>query len=123
MATINGGQSGPNDNSAPGAAAMDFAENNAENNAENVTQSTSTTSIQGASFATVTAKGENCTGMIYDFCRNVLKIENPESSIRIDRAHRIGNRAIGKTRPIVAMLVGSRDKEMIKQASRDVDLR
>lgn len=75
------------------------------------------------SFASVVSQGENCTAKIHEFCKNVLKIQNPESTIRVERAHRIGRRAIGKSRPIVVKFGGSRDKEFIKQAARAVDLK
>ena len=57
------------------------------------------------------------------FVKNVLKIEDPENSIMTDRAHRIGYRSVGKTRPIVAKLVRTKDKELIKHASKVADLR
>ena len=41
----------------------------------------------------------------------------------IDRAHCIGYRSVGKTRPIVAKLVRTKDKELIKHASEVADLR
>ena len=43
--------------------------------------------------------------------------------VKIDRARRVGNRSVGKTRPIVAKLMGTKDKELIKQASKAVGLR
>ena len=47
-------------------------------------------------------------------------MDNPEQVVKIDRARRVGNRSVGKTRPIVAKLMGTKDKELIKQASKAV---
>ena len=45
---------------------------------------------------------EDCTEKIFDFCSNVLKIDNPKAVINIDRSHRIGKYKHDAIRPIVA---------------------
>ena len=74
------------------------------------------------SFAKVVETGEDCAEKVFEFCENVLKIENPKARIQIERAHRIGNRAAGKIRPIVAKFVLSGHKAIVKSALSGVDL-
>lgn len=118
MATINNRDSEAAGN-ARGASAMDVADTGDTDSQ----QSQSLPASQTASYSAKVVQGENCVGLVHDFCKNVLKIEDPESSILIDRAHRVGSRSVGKTRPIVAKLVRTKDKEFIKQASKIADLR
>ena len=75
-----------------------------------------------ASFAKVVETGEDCAKKVFEFCEHVLHIENPRSKIQIDRAHRIGARSVGKTRPIVAKFVRSEHKALIKSALSNVNL-
>ena len=44
-------------------------------------------------------KDENCTDKIVEFCKNMLRIDMPVSTI--DRAHRVGRKTEGKSRPII----------------------
>ena len=74
------------------------------------------------SFAKVVETGEDCAEKVFEFCENVLKIENPKARIQIERAHRIGNRAAGKICPIVAKFVLSGHKAIVKSALSGVDL-
>ena len=74
------------------------------------------------SFAKVVETGEDCVEKVFEFCEKILHIENPKSKIQIDRAHRIGTRSIGKTRPIVAKFVLSDHKTLIKSALSNVNL-
>ena len=75
------------------------------------------------SYAGTVQKEEDCAGKVYDFCEKVLNIPNVKSSIKIDRAHRIGVRSAGKTRPIVAKFLMTEHKVAIKTALRNVDLK
>ena len=75
-----------------------------------------------ASFAKVVQTGEDCAKKVFEFCEHVLHIENPRSKIQINRAHRIGARSVGKTRPIVAKFVRSEHKALIKSALSNVNL-
>lgn len=68
-------------------------------------------------FASVVSQRGNWSAKIYDFCKNVLKILKPESTIRVGRAHCIGKRAISKSRRILVKLGGCRDDEFIMQAA------
>ena len=47
-------------------------------------------------------KNENCIKIIHDFCENILQIQDVQSTIKIDRAHRVGGFITNKTCPIVA---------------------
>ena len=82
----------------------------------------STSSEPATSFAKVVESGEDCAEKVYEFCENVLKIENPKAKIQIERAHRIGYRSVGKTRPIVAKFVLSGHKAIVKSALSVVNL-
>ena len=75
------------------------------------------------SFADVTKQGENCADLVYEFCEQLLKIDNPKSKIQIERAHRIGARKPDKIRPIVAKFVLSEHKDVVKTAAGKVDLK
>ena len=74
------------------------------------------------SFAKVVETGEDCAEKVFEFCENVLKIENPKASNQIEQAHRIGNQAAGKICPIVAKFVLSGHKTIVKSALSGVDL-
>ena len=76
-----------------------------------------------ASFANVTKEGENCFELVYEFCEKLLKIDDPKSKIKIERAHRIGARKPDKIRPIVAKFVLSEHKDVVKTAAGKVDLK
>ena len=60
-------------------------------------------------------KNENCIKIIHDFCENILQIPDVQSTIKIDRAHRVGGFVTGKTRPIVAKFNFFQDKLSIKR--------
>ena len=57
------------------------------------------------------------------FVKNVLKIKDARSRFKIDRAHRIGGRSEGKTRPIVAKFLLTEHKNLIKSALAKTDLK
>ena len=75
-----------------------------------------------SSFSKVVETGEDCAEKVFEFCENVLKIDNPKAKIQIERAHRIGNRSAGKIRPIVAKFVLSGHKAIVKSALSGVNL-
>ena len=75
------------------------------------------------SYAGTVQKEEDCAEKVYDFCEKVLNIPNVRSTIKIDRAHRIGVRSVGKTRPIVAKFLMKKYMVAIKTALRNVDLK
>jgi len=60
-------------------------------------------------------KSEDCCAKIKMFCKKNLGILDASSSIKIDRAHRIGKFTPGSKRPIVAKLNFYQDKLLIKQ--------
>lgn len=53
----------------------------------------------------------------------MLKIDQPRLCIKIDRAHRIGARSVGKIRPIVVKFALSEHKSLVKAALSKVDLK
>ncbi|KAH3747959.1 hypothetical protein DPMN_182395 [Dreissena polymorpha] len=55
-------------------------------------------------------KHENCTNKIYEFCEKDLAMSGARDTIRIDRAHRIGNYETGSKRPIVVRFNYYQDK-------------
>lgn len=75
-----------------------------------------------SAYANVAKTEENCSELVYEFLGKILKIDNPKSQIQIDRAHRIGGRAPGKIRPIVAKFVLTEHKQVVKAALRNIDL-
>ncbi|XP_045214329.1 uncharacterized protein LOC123564656 [Mercenaria mercenaria] len=60
-------------------------------------------------------KAEDCRKKLLDFFATDLGIQEAQTSIKIDRAHRVGSYAIGKIRPIVGKFNSSVDKYDIKQ--------
>ncbi|MEW8545016.1 MAG: hypothetical protein AB2693_15945 [Candidatus Thiodiazotropha sp.] len=75
------------------------------------------------SFAEAITVEENCKAKVFEFCKAVLKIPDPESKFDIDVAHRIGKRQVGKIRPIVAKFVRREHKDTIKQIAQKCNLR
>ena len=80
-------------------------------------------SASSLSFAETVQKEESCADKVYEFCEKVLNIKDVRSCIKIDRAHRIGARSAGKTRPIVVKFLMSEHKDIVKSALRNVDLK
>ena len=64
-------------------------------------------------------RAEDCTKIIVDFCENTLRIPDVRTSVKIDRAHRLGSYINGKHRPIVAKFNYYQDKVSIKRAAHD----
>ncbi|XP_053379987.1 uncharacterized protein LOC128548637 [Mercenaria mercenaria] len=65
-------------------------------------------------------RSENCANTVLDYCKNTLKIVDPESRIKIERAHRLGNKYDStKSRPIVVKFNHYPDKLLIKQKASD----
>ena len=58
-----------------------------------------------------------------EFVRTLQALKRATTGIKIDRAHRIGVRSAGKTRPIVAKFLMTEHKVAIKTALRNVDLK
>ena len=50
---------------------------------------------------TETTDSVDCRSKILAFCENMLKMNDPKSTLYIERAHRIGKHVLGKIRPIV----------------------
>ena len=65
-------------------------------------------------------RSEDCATKILNLCENSLQIENATSSIKIDRAHRLGRFVRGKTRPTVAKFNFHQDKLNIKRKAYSV---
>jgi hypothetical protein len=55
-------------------------------------------------YSSVAAGEENCKSKVHDFCNKILRIHEPEKTVNIIVAHRIGRYVPGKIRPIVARL-------------------
>lgn len=66
-------------------------------------------------------RSENCTQMVLDYCQNTLQMEDARTNVKIERAHRLGNRyEINKPRPIVVKFSHYPDKQLVKQKSREL---
>lgn len=59
-------------------------------------------------------KSENCSTKVLDYVRDSLDIADAHTSIKIDRAHRVGRFTTGKKRPIVVKFNYHQDKLLIK---------
>ena len=66
---------------------------------------------------------EDCASKVYEFCESVLNIDDVRNKIYIDRAHRIGGREPGKTRPIVAKFLNTSSKLEVKRSLKNADLK
>ena len=42
---------------------------------------------------------ENCTDKMFDFCENLLRIENAKTNIKIEKAFRLGKKKMDATKP------------------------
>ena len=73
-------------------------------------------------FAQAATAGEDCAGKILIFCEKVLGIEDTHK-ICIDRAHRMGNTAPGKTRAVVVKFKDTTSKLVIKEALKKANLK
>lgn len=78
--------------------------------------------VTGASYSAAASMSENCQAKVLDFCKKVLKIHEPNKSVKIIVAHRIGKYIPGKIRPIVARLEPD-SKNVIKSALKTVKLK
>ena len=74
-------------------------------------------------YAQAAAAAEDCKRKVLEFCQDVPKIDNARERIHIDRAHRMGPTAPGKSRPIVAKFKDTASKMCVKNALRSVNLR
>ena len=66
--------------------------------------------------ATVSSGMVSCTDKVYQFCENVLNINDPRSKIEIDRAHRMGAPGKGKRRPVVVEFKDTDSKTAVKSS-------
>ncbi|KAK3094851.1 hypothetical protein FSP39_007029 [Pinctada imbricata] len=64
---------------------------------------------------------ENCTEKIGHFMEENMKIEGAKSSIKIERAHRVGRRRRGSHRQIVAKFHSYVDREKVRSASKNLE--
>jgi archaellum component FlaC len=62
---------------------------------------------------------EDCKTVIKTFCEKELKMEDIQD-VKLDRAHRLGQRRAGKTRPIVAKFNYYPDRERVRQAAPEL---
>ena len=69
------------------------------------------------------ASPEDCVSKIYEFCENVLKIDNSRDNIRIDRAHRMGAGGASRTRPIVVKFMDTDSKMRVKSTLKGANLK
>ena len=65
------------------------------------------------------ARNEPCISKIFDFCEIELELTDVREKVKIDRAHRLGQRKANKIRPIVAKFNYFQDKENIKKAASE----
>ena len=65
-------------------------------------------------------RAENCAEKILSFCSDMLNIPDAQSTIKVERAHRIGTYQNGKRRPIVVKFNHYPDKLTVKQRAREV---
>ena len=64
-------------------------------------------------------KSEDCTEKIFSFCEDTLQMQDVRTTVKIDRAHRIGRFNPNKKRPIVTKFNYFRDKVDVKQLVQD----
>jgi len=64
-------------------------------------------------------KTENCTEKILNFCSDTLEITDAQTTIKIERAHRIGQYNHDKKRPIVVKFNHYPDKLTVKQQAAE----
>jgi hypothetical protein len=78
-----------------------------------VVRDTETNGAQGG-----TNDKENCVEVIYEFCENKLKIENPKMKMKIQKAQRLGKTKVESNRPIpiVVKCTQFSDREMVRKA-------
>jgi hypothetical protein len=65
---------------------------------------------------------DDCKLKVYRFCEDILKIKEPQNTVRIIRAHRIGKFNRAKTRPIVAKF-DEEAKPLLKEYLKTLNLR
>ena len=65
------------------------------------------------------ARNEPCISKIFDFCEIKLELTDVRKKVKIDRAHRLGQRKANKIRPIVAKFNYFQNKENIKKAASE----
>ena len=59
----------------------------------------------------------NTRELLFEFLKNGLGFEDPEKKFELQRVHRLGKPASGKTRPIIARFLRYQDREMVLRAS------
>ena len=55
--------------------------------------------------------------LLFEFLKNGLGFKDPEKKFKLQRVHRLGKPAPGKTRPIIARFLRYQDREMLLRAS------
>ena len=58
----------------------------------------------------------NTRELLFEFLKNGLGCEDPEKKFELQRVHRLGKPAFGKTRPIIARFLRYQDREMVLRA-------
>ena len=66
---------------------------------------------------TEVSKVINTSELLFEFLKNGLGFEDPEKKFELQRIHRLGKPASGKTRPIIARFLRYQDHEMVLRAS------
>lgn len=61
---------------------------------------------------------ENVENVVLTLCEEKLQIADAKNNVKIERAHRIGKSAPGKTRPIVVKFSSHKDRESIRKNSK-----
>ena len=59
----------------------------------------------------------NTRDLLFEFLKHGLGFEKPEKKFELQRVHRLGKPASGKTRPIIARFLRYQDREMVLRAS------
>jgi len=78
--------------------------------------------VSEASEETPTQPQEDCAELVFDFCKTVLKIDDPKNTISIDRAHRIGRFDPSKIRPIVVKFKDTSSKVAVQNTLKAAKL-
>jgi hypothetical protein len=63
---------------------------------------------------------EKCDEIVLEFCETKLKIEDAKTTIKLERAHRIGRKTTGKHRPIVAKFSFFQQRELVRHSSHNL---
>ena len=78
--------------------------------------------VTEASEEAPTQPQEDCAELVFDFCKTVLKIDDPKNTITVNRAHRIGRFDPSKVRPIVVKFKDTSSKVAVQSSLKAAKL-